>query len=743
MQANTLLQGLNREQQEAVKATEGPVLVLAGAGSGKTRVLTYRIAYLIEKKLASPGEILAVTFTNKAANEMKTRVENVLLEPVRSLWIGTFHSICARILHSTAKYAGHASNFSIYDVDDQVNQIKRIMDFLSISRESLNPKAVQYAISQAKNSLKDPRQYEKEAADLRQKNISKIYWDYEAALRKNNAFDFDDLLIKPIEIFTSHPEILEQYQNRFRYILVDEYQDTNKAQYYLIKMLGARRQNICVVGDEDQSIYRWRGAEVENILNFESDFTQTTVVRLEQNYRSTQNILNAANMMVRHNEKRLGKNLWSDKGTGEKIKLIQTPDESAESKAVVEAIQKYVSESDTSLNDVAILYRTNAQSRALEEQLRYRNIPYSIVGGTKFYERKEIKDVLAYLRLMVNPQDAVSLRRIINFPARGIGDVSLKALDDFAYRHNTSLFEALGQVDLITELNSGSAKKMKGFFKTLEHLKNQAAKLSALELAEKIIKEFGLKAIYENSDRVEDEARIENINELLNSIEIFMGRNPDENGIDKYLEEVSLLSDIDRWDPTNATVTLMTLHSAKGLEFPVVFITGLEDGLFPLSRTYDNPDDLEEERRLFYVGLTRAQERLYLLYAQTRHRFASGDYGSSFRSVPSRFLSEIPSEYLEKETWSTYTYGGYDRMRQKKRRIYQQKYHDSPTAELPDEDSPYKIGQWVKHDEFGTGQILGVEVSNLGTKLTIHFGNRQIRKLIAEYANLEIRNEVE
>ncbi|MEJ2636061.1 MAG: UvrD-helicase domain-containing protein [Calditrichia bacterium] len=421
-----LLAELNPRQKEAVIQTEGPLLVLAGAGSGKTRVLTYRIAYLIEKGLAAPHEILAVTFTNKAASEMKSRVESLLKTPVRQLWIGTFHSISARILHSEARFAGYQSNFTIYDVEDQQNQIKRLMEALNISREAITPRQVQYEISQAKNKMKDARQYEKEAHDFRSRQIAKIYWEYEVSLRRNNAMDFDDLLILPIEIFTAHPEILKKYQDRFRYVLVDEYQDTNKAQYYWVKLLSAGHHNLCVVGDEDQSIYRWRGADIENILSFERDFPESKVIRLEQNYRSSQTILNAANAVVAFNTQRLGKNLWTEKEVGEPINILETRDEIAEANSVVNIVQTESSQNDHSLNEIVVLYRTNAQSRALEEQLRRNAVPYSLVGGVKFYERKEVKDVLAYLKVIVNPSDSVSLQRILNFPSRGIGATSQK-----------------------------------------------------------------------------------------------------------------------------------------------------------------------------------------------------------------------------------------------------------------------------------------------------------------------------
>ena len=742
MDTSALLTSLNPPQQKAVKQVNGPLLVLAGAGSGKTRVLTHRIAYIIEKGLAKPQEILAVTFTNKAAGEMKRRIESLLNMPVQRLWIGTFHSISARILHQEAKYAGYQSNFTIYDTDDQENQIKRIMEYLNINRESITPRQIQYTISDAKNKLKGAQEFEKLVNDFRSKMVAKVFWEYEVALRRNNALDFDDLIVKPIEIFTAHPEILAKYQNRFKYILIDEYQDTNKAQYYWVKLLAKAHHNLCVVGDEDQSIYRWRGADIGNILNFEKDYPGSKVIRLEQNYRSTQTILSAANAVVANNLNRIGKNLWSEKGKGEVLQLWQTRDETHEAASVVSIIREESISSHYSLNEFVVLYRTNAQSRALEEQLRRNAIPYSIVGGVKFYERKEIKDILAYLKLLVNPSDSISLQRIINFPTRGIGKVSLDALNHFAFQNKRTLYECISRIDEVEEIGSGTQKRIDQFYRSIEELRGQLEKLNAYQITEKVIKNFGLRKIYENTRLVEDETRLENINELLNSVEIFVAGYPKQDSLQDYLDEVSLVTDIDRWDPDKPSVTLMTLHSAKGLEFPVVIICGLEDGLFPLSRNYNDPDDLEEERRLFYVGMTRAKEKLYLLYAQSRHRFGQSDFGGSFRSLPSRFILELPKDLLKEQTLQQdYSYQ-YDKPARKRKS--HGKGDQVPILEkLPDESSDFKIGQYVEHEVFGKGQVLGVEMSNLGTKLTIRFENQSLKKLIAEYAHLTIRENLE
>lgn len=738
MNQSYLLSELNPPQQEAVQHTEGPLLILAGAGSGKTRVLTYRIAYILAEGLSRPDQILAVTFTNKAANEMKSRIEKLIEIPVQNLWIGTFHSISARILHREARHIGYQANFTIYDTDDQETQIKRIMEFLNISREIMTPRTVQYQISDAKNKMMDAKKYEKTVHDFRTEQIAKIFWEYEVALKRNNAFDFDDLIIKPIDIFTAFPKVLEKYHKQFRYVLVDEYQDTNRAQYYWVKLLSQKSRNICVVGDEDQSIYGWRGADIGNILNFESDYKPCKVVRLQQNYRSTQNILDAANAVVAKNVSRLGKKLWSKQGQGELIQVIQTSDERAEAYQVVKIVREEGQRRDLSYNDMVILYRTNAQSRALEEQFRRANIPYTIVGGIKFYERKEIKDILAYLKILVNPKDAVSLERIINFPTRGIGTTSLQYLRDRARSLNKSLYEVISNVGEIDEIKSGISAKIQDFYDRLEGIRKKLPHLNAYQAAEKIISEFELKKVYENSGLVEDETRLENIHEFLNSIEIFVSDDPENSPLSRFVDEISLLTDIDRWDADRSVVTLMTLHSAKGLEFPLVIITGLEDGLLPLSRNSDNPGELEEERRLFYVGMTRAKQNLFLLHAQNRHRFGREEFGSSFRSMPSRFLREIPEQFLKIDALA----GSHDS------RVREDSYVGKASGDLylerlPDESSDFKIGQYVQHEVFGHGQILGVEMTNLGTKLIVRFEKVSIKKLIAEYANLTISDSLE
>lgn len=737
--SDNLLNNLNPEQKEAVQYLDKPLLVLAGAGSGKTRVLIYKIAHLLHQGLVRPGEILAVTFTNKAANEMRQRAELLVESQITGMWIGTFHAICARILRKEANHIGHDRNFTIYDVDDQIRQIQRIMEFLNIDQKIIKPRQVQYVISKNKNKLKNAAEFEKTATNFIDQKIATIFWEYETALSRNNAFDFDDLLIKPLDLFTQNEDILAKYQDRLKYILVDEYQDTNRAQYHFIKMLSAKHRRICVVGDEDQSIYRWRGADIENILSFEQDFPDCKIIRLEQNYRSTQTILNAANSLVAKNQQRLGKNLWSEKEGGEQIRVIMGPSEVGEARHILKIISEMQAMGDHTLNDIAILYRTNAQSRAIEDQLRRSGVPYKLVGGTKFYERKEVKDILAYLKLLVNPRDSVSLRRIVNFPTRGIGEISMQHIENFAREREIGLYDAVMDAEEIPQLSASAKGSLKHFVDQIENLRVKISRITAYELAQEVIETFSLRSQYQQSDLFEDKARFENVNELLNSIAIFTENNAEGNAsLEVYLQEVSLLTDIDYWDPENNAVTLMTLHSAKGLEFPIVIITGMEDGLFPISRALENDQDLEEERRLFYVGMTRAKDHLFLLWAQRRFGFQNSEYGTAYKNVPSRFLKEIPQEYII----SPYSIQEWDRYDGSNHRQTDMSFHyedkvinlDEPVLEY----SIYSVGQWVVHDDFGKGQILGIGKSGSGTKLTIMFGKNRLKKIIAEYANIQI-----
>ncbi len=735
----SLLDDLNPEQRRAVEYIQGPLLILAGAGSGKTRVLTYKIAYLLEKSYVRPWEVLAVTFTNKAAGEMRHRVEKLLHAPTAGMWIGTFHSLCARILRIEAPHIGYDSNFSIYDVDDQIRLIQQVMEGLNISTGKLKPRAVQHKISDCKNKMISAEKFAGMAGDYVEKQIAKIYDAYEVALRRNHAFDFDDLLLKPLDIFTRHPEILEKYRQKFRFILVDEYQDTNKAQYYLVKQLSAVHRHICVVGDEDQSIYRWRGADIENILSFERDFPDCAVVRLEQNYRSTRVILNAANAVVQNNRHRLGKNLWSDRQEGEEIGVLEATDETAEAAQVVQVIKQAVRREHLDYRDMAVLYRTNAQSRALEDRLRRNNIPYVIVGGLKFFDRKEVKDVLAYLRVLVNPNDSVALRRIINFPTRGIGLKSQQRLEDFARENGMNMFAALSHAATIEGIGGAARANIEQFRESMTAIQQKLDVASAYEIAREVVDTFGLARMYELSVLPEDQSRLENVNELLNSIAEFAeGADPSEATLAKYLEDVALLTDIDRWDPSHSAVTLMTLHSAKGLEFPVVIITGLEDGLFPLFRSLENEKDLEEERRLFYVGMTRAMDHLYLTWARQRRRFTGQNTGMAFQNAPSRFLEEIPLDYLRRSKIAGET--GDRRASGPSRRRRYQNYSEEQINDYAAnmiEGAGFRIGDWVIHETYGRGQVLGVEGTGTRTKLSVFFKGAGLKKLMAQYANLK------
>lgn len=729
------LSDLNQPQLQAVKNVEGPVLVLAGAGSGKTRTLTYRIAYLIDQKIAKPSEILAVTFTNKAAREMKSRVEKLVKSGLADLWIGTFHSICARILRREASALGFNSNFSIYDVDDQVRAIKKVISLLSVPQQLYSAKLIQNRLSKVKNQFLYPD-------DLNQQNdwdglleyLPSIYREYQKYLKENNSMDFDDLLIKPIELFNEKPATLQKYAKKFKYVLVDEYQDTNHAQYLLIKKLVLDHKNLCVVGDEDQSIYGWRGADLNNILNFSRDFPQAKVFKLEENYRSNKYILDAANALVKHNTERLGKTLWTNRKAGDLIKLYAAKDDLDEAKKIVEMIHDEMYTKKRRFSDMAVLYRTNAQSRVIEDALRKNAISYNIVGSVKFYERKEIKDLLSYLNIIVNPADSISLKRIVNFPLRGIGDTTISKIEKFAEMDNLILFEAMGRVNEIASISPAMGARVSDFYALINKFIGLNSELSAVELVSTLASETGIIHHFQTEyDQYESESRVANIKELFRAIEQFTEerqREKKDSSLSAFLEEISLMSDVDTWNSESNKVTLMTLHSAKGLEFPVVFITGLEMGLLPLQRNTANLRELEEERRLFYVGMTRAQENLYLSYAAQRRR-----QNAFLPGVPSLFIDELPAEVLRLST------AGSDSVAEKKvvrrsRRKKLEDYFDTDHSQ-DDHEMPFKVGQPVYHATFGKGKVIGIEGSGDKAKITVHFlDDDLIKKLIKQYANL-------
>ncbi len=730
---STILKDLNEVQKEAVTSENKQILILAGAGSGKTRTLTYRIAWLISNKKIKPEHILAVTFTNKAAREMKDRLAALIKGKMSALWIGTFHSICARIMRMEAKHLGYDQGFTIYDVDDQVRALKKCMSRLNIPQQMYSPKLFQSKISRAKNNLQKPADLVKEMAVEVDRLLPDVFEEYDRFLKENNAMDFDDLLLKPIELFQNNPKLLKKYRSKFKSILIDEYQDTNRAQYELIKLLADKDIDLCVVGDEDQSIYRWRGADINNILNFSKDFPGADVFRLEENYRSNNNILEGANALVANNQQRLGKNLFTKRPEGDPIVLIETENERDEAKKIVECIHNEMFSKKRSFNDIAILYRTNAQSRVLEEELRKNAISYRIIGGQKFYERKEIRDILAYLKIITNPQDSVSLRRIINFPLRGIGDTTVGKIEKYAESLGITLLEGLGHVKDVDSISEGMANRVLEFHQIIQKYRKLRNKISAAELASTLTTDVGiinhLKTEY---DQYESEARLQNVHELFNTIEDFTKERESEgldNSLASFLEEVSLQTDIDSLDETKNQVTLMTLHSAKGLEFPIVFITGLEMGLFPLQRNSADPAELEEERRLLYVGMTRAQENLYLSYARTRRRF-----NSVMTMVPSLFLDEIPSKYIEiKSTESGRKSASTTRKqaRRKKMLEYFKQGQESQESELD-----YSIGSLVYHSTFGKGKVVNLEGQGERMKVSVLFEGNIMKKLIAQYANL-------
>lgn len=643
-----IFSGLNQAQQEAVACLEGPLLIMAGAGSGKTRVLTHRIANLLEHGVA-PYSILAITFTNKAAAEMRERVENMIGSYAKEIWLSTFHSFCARFLRREIEATGmYKGNFVIYDSGDSQTVVKKVIRELNLDEKQYNPGSIRNAISSAKNQMLGPIAFESQASDFYQKKISEVYKRYQAMLRENNALDFDDLLLVTVSLLSESQEIREKYQRRFRYILVDEYQDTNGAQYQLTKLLADGCRNLCVVGDADQSIYGWRGADISNILNFEQDYPDAHTIMLEQNYRSTKNILAAANAVIDNNPNRKKKRLWTDNSQGDKITTYLASDERDEARFITDTISKQHDIYKNSYGDMAILYRTNAQSRVLEEAFMRVGLPYTMVGGLKFYDRMEIKDITAYLRVLYNPLDSVSLLRIVNVPKRGIGQASMDKLMVYAVENDLSLFEVIANEELLEAvpgLTARSKNPLKKFALLLFALMERMDKLAVSDLLEEVINASGYIDALKNDKaekKLENESRIENIREFVGVAKDFEKNEEEEPNLENFLSKMALLSDIDNSDLEEERVTLMTLHSAKGLEFPVVFMAGMEEGMFPHARTLMEPSEMEEERRTCYVGITRAQRKLYMTYAGMRTI-----YGRTNVYEPSRFLEEIPEELKE------------------------------------------------------------------------------------------------
>jgi len=715
---------LNSTQKSAVEAIDGPVLIFAGAGSGKTRVLTHKLFYLVNESLFKPEEILAVTFTNKAAKEMKDRVMNLLKTKELPLSIGTFHSICARILREDIKVLGFTNQFAIYDVKDQIDLIKVLFEENKISKTLITPNQLRNQISLYKNKMLDPKTVERKSRTILEKTISDVYIKYQKALKQNDAVDFDDLLILPLQIFDKKPTILKKYQKRWKYILVDEYQDTNIAQFQFLTNLAKEHENICVVGDDDQSIYGWRGAEVSNILNFEKTFSSCRVFTLEKNYRSTQEILNAATAVVKNNDKRANKNLIANNGSGDLLGLIETNDEQEEASAIISSIEKEIKLNKRTFNKFSVLYRTNAQSRSLEESFIRQGIPYNIVGSVRFYERKEVKNVLAYLRLVVNLKDTISLRRIINFPARGIGAKTIDKCVQQSEKDKIEFIDVLKNPNKM-DIRGKQADALFKFYNIIIKYNDLTNKLSASELARSLIEEIGILSYLKTSKDLDSQDRFDNVSELLTSIEEFSIREPDK-GLSKFLEDVSLQTDIDHWNDSDNRVTMMTIHSSKGLEFPVVFVAGMDEGLFPLYNSIDDKKELEEERRLFYVALTRAEERVYLLYATNRRRMGA----ETVNGLPSRFINEIPERSLERISFSSAVTRKFVTGKRKKDGLTQM------VRTVTDFDD-FQVGDIVEHSIFGTGKIMALSGTGENQRVGVVFNDGTRKKLIVKFANLK------
>lgn len=733
---------LNPEQRIAVEEIDGPCMIIAGAGSGKTRVLTYKVANLVESGV-SPFNILALTFTNKAANEMKERVGALLNMNADRIWMGTFHSLFARLLRMEAEKIGFSRNFTIYDTDESISVIKQVMADNGISTEKTNPRGVQSTISYLKNKIILPEDFSLTANSFYEKIIDKIYPEYQKILFRNNAMDFDDLLLKPIELFEKNPDSLEKYQERFKFILIDEYQDTNKAQYIIVKMLSQKYKNISVVGDDAQSIYKWRGAEIQNIFDFESDFPDCKVIKLEKNYRSTQNILSFAGCVIKKNSKQIEKNLWTDNTNGEEIHLIETMTDKDEAGRISRYISQEIHKRKLKFSDFALLYRTNAQSRVLEESLRQNGIPYIIVGGIRFYQRKEIKDILCHLKIIVNPNDDEAMQRVLNLKP-GIGKTTIEKLRDIAAEKNIQLYDEIKLVNDEGTFSSRTKNLLIGVLNFINKYSFVKQDISLSEVVRGVIDEMGILKELRLENSVESEERINNISELISAVVEFENDSEDSS-LENFLQQVSLVADIDEVDNKKNAVTLMTIHSAKGLEFPVVFITGLEEGLFPVTGALNSEEEMEEERRLFYVAITRAKEKLYISFANQRYRFGVQSY-----QMKSRFLKEVETEADEKNLLF------YERLRINKSRHLLDSDDDRKAKkislnydylknkrnenEFPEEDKfpDIKKGVNIYHDHFGRGTVISVSGKGLDKKADIYFDEIGLKKIVLRYAKMRV-----
>lgn len=753
---------LNKEQYEAASTVDGQVLILAGAGSGKTRVLTHRIAHMIGDLGIRPYNILAITFTNKASAEMRQRVKDLIGDEADNMWISTFHSSCVRILRREIDKLGYKKDFTIYDSSDQKTLIKHVIKELNINEKDITDNEILGTIGKAKDNLQSAESFKREfEGDFRKNKIADAYLLYQKKLRENNALDFDDLIGKSVELFKKHTDILEFYQNKFKYIMIDEYQDTNKAQYEFVKLLASKYKNICVVGDDDQCIYAWRGADIRNILDFEKDYPNAKVIKLEQNYRSKGNILEAANKVIRNNAERKQKILRTEKENGEKISIYRAYSDKMESSFIVSEIKKIKEEKGLKYSDFAVLYRTNAQSRIFEESLRRATIPYKIFGGLKFYDRKEIKDILAYLRVIINPQDSISLRRIINTPKRGIGDATIDKIQLYANEVEDILYNALLDVDVIPELTARAINPINKFTDIMEDLIIMSKQLSVSELIEYVLDKTGyLKALNE-SKQIEDESRIENLKELVSDAVEFEKGIEEDKSLSMYLEKVSLIQDMDSMDEEDNYIMLMTVHSSKGLEFPVVFMVGMENGIFPSVVCLEKESEMEEARRLCYVGITRAKEKLYMSSAETRMVF-----GRTVAYAQSDFISEIPGglkEYINNSsatktqgsskseyTKNTSSYfnphslrGAMNNTRPTYSAVQASKKLDEILSEGTDNakictELEATVGRKIKHSKFGIGTIITKTKVGNDFKLTIAFDSQGVKNLMLSFATLEL-----
>ncbi|MGE5431014.1 MAG: ATP-dependent helicase [Syntrophomonadaceae bacterium] len=725
----TLLKTLNLEQKEAVEYLDGPQMIVAGAGSGKTRVLTYKIAYLIDQGF-EPSSILALTFTNKAANEMKQRIRALIGASADHLWMGTFHSIFAKILRIEADKINFKSNFSIYDAEDSAALVSTILQEMNWMMEGVTASSIHHKISFLKNQMIYPKEYaDSIASSVLERKIADIYDEYNKRLHENNSMDFDDLLLKPIELFNDKEKILQKYKKKFTYILVDEYQDTNRAQYELLRLLVSSKRSICVVGDDAQSIYGWRGADIRNMLDFERDFPKAKIFRLEQNYRSTKTILAAAGSVIKNNQEQIAKTLWTENNDGEELSLVRCTDEKDEAYQLTKLIKEEISQKKLSYKDFAILYRINSQSRALEDAFRRERVPYRIIGGIEFYKRKEVKDLIAYLRVLANQSDEESLLRIMNFPQRGIGNTSITKMIAFARKHHLTLFDTMMRVFEVIEVKERIQKNVKAFKHLLDKYIGLKEQLSLSELISALIDELGILRIYKEENTPESIVRYDNIQELLNAISDYSKSVPNAT-MEQYLAEVSLIAGIDQMEDENNSVTMMTVHSAKGLEFPVVFVSGLEEDIFPLAPKFNSDARIEEERRLFYVALTRAQSKVFLTYARSRYRFGEVAYQSK-----SRFIDELdPATYVELNGAS----GRKGSSRRTKKDFMYDEHYQEDFDDFNQEQKSLRMGSKVMHEKFGLGKVQQINGIGEMQRVTVAFDEAGIKQLLVKFAKLKV-----